>query len=211
MFSVIILAAGQGTRTKLEYNKMLYQIDDETIIEKVIKPFYNNIHINQIVVVINKKDESQIKELLKDYNITYVYGGKERYNSVYCGLLKVANDYVLIHDGARCFITSDLITKLCDEIIVEKAAFLGVKAKDTIHFVEDGYVTMTTNRENTYLAQTPQGFETKLILDAYHQLMKDSNQEVTDDVMIFRNYLDYPIKLVESSYSNIKITTPEDL
>ncbi|MDF9867370.1 2-C-methyl-D-erythritol 4-phosphate cytidylyltransferase [Bacilli bacterium PM5-3] len=214
MISLIILAAGQGSRMNLGYNKMFYKIDGLTVIEKCIKAFYNHHDINEIIVVINKDDEQQIKTILADYSLKFVYGGNERYDSVYNGLVNVSNEYVLIHDGARCFISEKQINDIIAGTKKYNAACLAIKAKDTIHLMdENGYICSTLNRDTTFLAQTPQGFKTNVIKDVYDkfQANKSALISITDDAMLVNSLSDHKVKIIESDYSNIKVTTIEDV
>ncbi|MDL2211837.1 2-C-methyl-D-erythritol 4-phosphate cytidylyltransferase [Erysipelotrichaceae bacterium OttesenSCG-928-M19] len=214
MISVIILAAGQGSRMKLNYNKMFYEIEPNlTIIEKCLLPFSQHFLISEIIVVCNQEEEERIQNILADYKIKTTHGGHERYDSVINGLALVTNDYVLIHDGARCFISDALITKISQSTISYQAAILAVKAKDTIHIEKEGFLESTIERQHAYLAQTPQGFKTELIKEAY-QIMKDNPKKystITDDAMLVNTVLNQPIKIVESDYSNLKVTTIEDV
>lgn len=209
MFDVIILAAGKGSRADLGYNKVLFKIDNDTIIEKSIKVFLSMEKINNIYVVINPDEYDIMAKLLNKYNVILVNGSTERYLSVNCGLKKVTNKYVLIHDGARCNVSEKYIYKLMEEVQHSDAAFLGVKVKDTIHIIEDGNI-LTPERNNTYLAQTPQGFKSTLIKEAYRLLLQAKDTNVTDDVMILKRYLNINSSVILSDYTNIKYTTPED-
>lgn len=209
MFDVVILAAGKGSRAGLGYNKVLYQINNETILEKSIKIFSSLNNINNIIVVINQDDDKLITELLKNDKVKIVYGSTERYLSVSNGLNYVKSDYVLIHDAARCNVKKQYIEELMKIVTKDDAAFLGVKTKDTIHIIEDNNI-MTPDRNNTYLAQTPQGFKSNLIKKAYQLLLNTNDTKVTDDVMVLKKYLNINSKVVLSSYDNIKYTTPED-
>lgn len=211
MFSLVLLAAGSGQRMNLGYNKMLYEIDNTPIIKKCYDVFKNNINISEIIIVSSKEDLNTYQDILKDENIKYVIGGSLRYESVKNGLEHVSNEYCLIHDGARCFITDDLINKIINATKEYDCCTLAVQSKDTLHYEEDGFIKETLNRNHTYLAQTPQGFKTSIILEAHNNLLKDHNINVTDDAMLVNTYTNHKVKLVESSYANIKVTTIEDL
>ena len=140
-------------------------------------------------------------------------GGKERYDSVYAGLLAAEDcGYVLIHDGARPFITQDMIRESIDAVKKYGACAIGVPAKDTIKIAdEEGFAEQTPKRERVWQIQTPQSFSYKLILEAYQQIMREKPKGITDDAMVveYGNYA--RVRLVMGSYQNIKITTPEDL
>lgn len=209
--SVIILAAGQGSRMNLGYNKMFYIHEGKTIIQRTVQSFAINKNIADIIIVANHKDIKYISNLFDNkYNV--IEGGIERYESVNCGLKEVTTDYVLIHDGARCNISQNLIDMICRATIDYNAAFLGVLSKDTIHLVEGEEISDTLNRNQCYIAQTPQGFQTNLIKEAYDKYLNNKSiiTNLTDDVMLVSKVLNVKSKLVNSDYSNIKITTIED-
>lgn len=142
-------------------------------------------------------------------------GGKERYHSVYEGLKAIGTcDQVLIHDGARPFIEEAMLNRILDELPRCHACVAGMPVKDTIKLSDtNGYVEQTLPRERLWMIQTPQSFTFPLIRDAYEQLMQKEQLEVkiTDDAMVAEYIAGLPVKLIEGSYENIKITTPEDL
>ena len=148
-------------------------------------------------------------------------GGKERYESVYRALLamdreemKVPNrdGYVFIHDGARPFVDEGIIERTYEAVRKHRACVAGMPSKDTIKVVDaDGFAKETPDRKTLWLVQTPQVFEAPLIKEAYFRLMKKECIQVTDDAMVVEQMLGIPVKLIEGSYENIKITTPEDL
>ena len=142
-------------------------------------------------------------------------GGKERYHSVYEGLKAAENcDYVLIHDGARPFIDEAMIGRIMEELPQSRACVVAVPVKDTIKLSSsDGYVARTLPREQLWSVQTPQAFDYNLIRRAYDQLADCEPEDIriTDDAMVAEHFAGVPVKLIEGSYDNIKITTPEDL
>lgn len=163
-----------------------------------------------------------IERIIKPYKFEKVIivteGGKERYNSVYNGLEALKKqgkvpDYVLIHDGARACITTDLIEKCICEAEKYKACVAAVPVKDTIKISdENGYAVNTPDRNTLWQIQTPQSFEYELIMDAYEKMIKDSARgNITDDAMVVEKYTSVRVKLTQSSYKNIKITTPDDI
>ena len=165
------------------------------------------------------------KEIVEKYNFDKVdlitIGGKERYESVYRALLamdreemKVPNrdGYVFIHDGARPFVDEGIIERTYEAVRKHRACVAGMPSKDTIKVVDaDGFAKETPDRKTLWLVQTPQVFEAPLIKEAYFRLMKKECIQVTDDAMVVEQMLGIPVKLIEGSYENIKITTPEDL
>lgn len=215
MNSVIIVAAGSGKRMNLDINKQYIKIDGKEIIAHTIDVFYNNENIDEIIVCIKKEEESFFKtEILNKYNfenIKIAYGGKERQDSIYNGLKKLDSnsDIVLIHDGARPFVSHAIINNVIEETKDKKAVVVGVPVKDTIKVVEDGIVKDTPSREKLWSAQTPQTFEKDLIVRAYENAYKN-NFYGTDDSMLVE-FLGQEVKMVLGSYENIKITNPEDI
>ena len=142
-----------------------------------------------------------------------VTGGKERYHSVLNGLRAIKNcDYVMIHDGARPLLTSKMIVHTIEAVKDHKACVVGMPVKDTIQITNENNVIMETPKRSTvWQAQTPQAFAFAMVRDAYEKIVQESAVEVTDDAMVVGRYYDVTIYMVEGSYTNIKVTTPEDI
>lgn len=212
-YSALICAAGSGTRMKLGYNKVYAKLNDgQMIIDKTINVFLNDIDCEEIIVV-SDRDPDVFLEMhngVIDQRITLVQGGSTRQESVYHGLVKVKNSYVMIHDGARPFLNQDLLDSIKNTLTTEDACLLMVPCKDTIKKVIDGYVETTYDRSTLMAAQTPQAFKTDLILSCTKKAMEE-NYTGTDDASLVEKYSDVKVKAVEGSYANIKITTIEDL
>ena len=139
-------------------------------------------------------------------------GGQERYDSVYPGLQAVTGTYVLIHDSARAFLTGEIVLRAMDAVIACGAAVVAMPVKDTIKEAgADGIVSGTPDRSRLWSVQTPQCFETKLVQNAYGKLMEQEEIHVTDDAMVVEQMTAHPVRLIEGSYENIKVTTPDDL
>lgn len=216
MNGVVIVAAGTGSRMKMGINKQFIKLEEKEIIAYTIEKFYNNSNIEDIVVVV-KEDESEFfkKEILDKYNfknIKIAYGGKERQDSVYNGLKSLDKkcDVVLIHDGARPFVSDKIIYNCIEEVKEHKAIVVGVPVKDTIKIIDnDKNIVDTPNRSVLWAVQTPQTFDYNILIDAYKDAFK-SGFYGTDDAMLVER-IGYKVKMVEGSYNNIKITTKEDL
>lgn len=216
MNGVVIVAAGTGSRMNMGINKQFIKLEGKEIIAYTIEKFYNNSNIEDIVVVI-KEDESEFfkKEILDKYNfknIKIAYGGKERQDSVYNGLKSLDKkcDVVLIHDGARPFVSDKIIDNCIEEVKEHKAIVVGVPVKDTIKVIDnDKNIVDTPNRSVLWAVQTPQTFDYNILIDAYKDAFK-SGFYGTDDAMLVER-IGYKVKMVEGSYNNIKITTQEDL
>ena len=209
-YSAIVLCAGKGSRSGLSYNKMLYRFNDKTVYEMTMSVFLQDQRCKQIVVVTKEDEINEIKELVNDKRIVYVFGGKERQDSVYNGLQVVKEDYVLIHDGARPYLKKENIDDILECLNKNDACLLVVPVKDTIKVCIDGNILKTLPREQLVQAQTPQAFKTELIKRCY-QKGKDKNYIATDDASLVEYFENIEVKAVLGSYSNIKITTPDDL
>lgn len=209
-YSVIIVAAGTGTRMNLGYNKMLYQLKNHmTVLETTVAIFENDQRCKQIIVVCNAEDQVKFKQLLHS-SITFVIGGDTRQASVHQGLQEVNQEYVLIHDGARPFLPKQCIDQLLITLEKYDACLLCVPMKDTIKKVVDGKVIETYDRQHLRAAQTPQAFKTSCIQEASKRAKK-AGVVVTDDAQLIECCGDAEIKEVMGSYDNIKITTIEDI
>ncbi|MTN16491.1 2-C-methyl-D-erythritol 4-phosphate cytidylyltransferase, partial [Turicibacter sanguinis] len=189
---------------------------NKEIIAYTIDKFYINNEIDDIVVVIKKDEEDYFKEnILEKYNfknIKIAYGGEERQDSVYNGIQKLDKncEVVLVHDGARPFVTEEIINNSIQEAKKHNAVVVGVKVKDTIKVVgEEGNIVDTPNRKYLWSVQTPQVFKYDIITKAYENAYNE-NYYGTDDAMLVEK-IGYDVKMIEGSYDNIKITTQEDL
>ena len=176
--------------------------------------------VEQVVLVTTEGDEEYCKkELVERFGfskvVSIVAGGSERYVSVWNGLKGLKEqepDYVLIHDGARPLVTAELINRLIAETEQYGACVAGMPVKDTIQMTDEGgTITLTPKRDSLCTAQTPQSFEFSLAYDAYERLMQEPEIHVTDDAMVVGLYHDIPIQMVRGSYTNMKVTTPEDM
>ena len=216
MNGVVIVAAGTGTRMNMGINKQFIKLEGKEIIYYTIEKFYRNENIEDIVVVV-KEEEAEFfrKKILDKYNfknIKIAYGGKERQDSVYNGLKSLDKncDIVLIHDGARPFVSDKIINKSIEEAKENKAVVVGVPVKDTIKVIDNNNnIVDTPNRSLLWAVQTPQTFDYNLLIKSYEDAFKD-NFYGTDDAMLVER-IGYKVKMVEGSYNNIKITTQEDL
>lgn len=209
-YSAIVLCAGKGSRSGLTYNKMLYRFKNKTVYEMSMEIFLNDERCKQIVVVTKEEELDDLKKLISSKKIDYVFGGKERQDSVYNGLQVVKEDYVLIHDGARPYLKKENIDDILECLNKNDACLLVVPVKDTIKVCIDGNIVKTLPREQLVQAQTPQAFKTELIKRCY-QKGKDKNYIATDDASLVEYFENIKVKAVLGSYSNIKITTPDDL
>ncbi|MEG0736626.1 MAG: 2-C-methyl-D-erythritol 4-phosphate cytidylyltransferase [Longicatena sp.] len=210
-YSALIVAAGSGSRMGLGYNKLLYTFDSgETIIEKTVSIFLKDAQCTQIVLVISEEDREVFKKLFPQKDIVFTIGGDTRQESVYNGLKEVKEDHVMIHDGARPWLSQECLKRILDELSVHKACLLMVPVKDTIKEVVNGKVVQTFVRSNLRQAQTPQAFETKLIIESYEKAMRQG-VVASDDAQVVELCSDEIVYEVEGSYENLKVTTIEDI
>lgn len=216
-YAAIVLAAGSGKRMNSKVHKQYLIIQDRPVLYYSLKEFEDSA-VDEIVLVVGKGEEEFCrKEIVDKYGISkvkaIVEGGKERYHSVFEGLKQTSDaDYVLIHDGARPFVNQDIIRRCMQEVQKYQACVVGMPVKDTIKIAdEEGYAKQTPDRKNVWLIQTPQTFSYALIYEAYEEMLKTEDTAITDDAMVLERIKGKKSKLIEGSYRNIKITTPEDL
>ena len=203
--AAVCLAAGQGKRMQSNVQKQYLLIEDKPVLYYALKAFQDS-PVDEVVLVVGAGEEDYCKkEIVDQYGFSkvkaVVAGGKERYHSVFCGLTAVgAADYVLIHDGARPFLTQEIIERCIQG------------AKD-----DNCNIESTPERSKVWQIQTPQAFDYELIKEAYTILIENEEKgiktsiPVTDDAMVVEYFLNQKVHLVHGSYENIKITTPEDM
>lgn len=213
-YHVIIPAAGKGTRMGRDYNKLRITLNHQTLLEHTLDVFEADEACEGIYLAIHPRDRKDFEDMLKPYQKVkaMVDGGAERQESIHRVLRAVSlndEDTVIVHDGARPFISQATIHHLLDAIKDVGAAVIGVKAKDTIKVVTDQYVTQTLNRDHLWQVQTPQGATFKNLKTAYNQAAEEGFIG-TDDASLLEN-AGHAIYMVEGEYDNIKVTTEEDL
>ena len=216
--TAIVLAAGQGKRMHSKIQKQFLEIGGKPVLYYSLHCFQESQLIRDIILVTGEEMISYCEqEIVKKYGFSKVRkvtaGGKERYDSVYAGLLCCQDtDYVYIHDGARPFITEEMVQRGYEAVKRNNACVMGMPSKDTVKLADSsGYVKETPDRKIVWNIQTPQIFSYDLIRGAYESIRKKDMTGVTDDAMVVEQETGTKILLVEGSYQNIKITTPEDL
>lgn len=211
---VIIVAAGRGTRMGTKESKQYLMLKSKPIIVHTLEKFHSHPLISQIVLVTGKADIARCESWIKQYglqdNVQVVEGGNERQHSVYQGLRAISTPWVLVHDGVRPFVADEHITSCFVTAKEYGAAVLAVPVKDTIKQVnEHGEVIGTPKRESLWAIQTPQAFRASDLARA-HEKAGLEGFVGTDDAMLIER-LGMQVKVVEGDYSNVKITTPDDL
>ena len=221
--SAVVLSAGSGKRMGSSIKKQYMEIEKKPVIAYALQVFEDSF-VDEVVLVVGEGDQDYCqKEIVDRYHFSkvkkIVTGGKERYHSVYSGLRAIErSDYVYIHDGARPFTSEEMLLRLQDAVEQYEACIAAMPVKDTIKIADEaGMVELTPRRDLVWLVQTPQVFSYSLILHAYETLISQEQAllqqgvQITDDAMVVETLTGKKVKLVEGSYQNIKITTPEDL
>lgn len=213
-YEVIIPAAGQGKRMGAGRNKLLLTMNGVPVLIHTLKIFAQDEKCDGIILAISPQDEEEFKELLARYEIkkvsALVHGGEERQHSVYNGLQAARSEgIILVHDAARPFIHASMIHQLVEVADACGAAVLAVPVKDTIKKVYQNEVVETVDRSSLWAIQTPQAFRISVLREA-HDRAKEAHFLGTDEASLVER-IAYPVKIVEGSYDNIKLTTKEDL
>lgn len=210
--TAVILVAGNSTRYGQNRNKNFEMLNGKIVLEYSLNAFDTNNYIDNIIIV-SKEDEKEIVEkILEKQNlqkeVTIIVGGKTRQESVYNAISATASDIAIIHDGARPCIKQKYINDCVEAMEIIKGATIGVKSKDTIKIADENNIIIeTTKRANTWIIQTPQCFDREILLSLHN---KYRNEECTDDCMLLEKCY-YEVKIIEGDYTNIKITTYEDI
>ena len=223
--TAVILAAGSGSRMKSNVAKQFMLLDGKPLIWYALDTVEQSRIIDDCILVTGEADLAYMqKEIVEKYHFskvnTIVAGGAERYLSVGNALQTIADltGYVFIHDGARPFLTEQILEDAYAAVEKYHACVVAVPSKDTIKIAdENGFVADTPSRNLVWSIQTPQVFEAGLIVEAYAALrehlpeLQKKGIAVTDDAGVVELFTDVKVKLVQGSYTNIKITTPEDM
>lgn len=213
--AAILVCAGNATRMG-GIHKILHPLLDTTVLHQVLRSFCRCESIAELLVICRAQDTdefwwslAEIEHLLTK-PVTVIAGGETRQQSVRNGFLAIRSDaqYVAIHDGARPLIRPEDAERAIADARRTGAATLGCPVKDTVKTVENGIITGTPPRSALWLTQTPQVFSRQLYADALAKADADG-KDYTDDCQLVEA-LGVQVTMTEGSYSNIKLTTPED-
>ena len=189
--TAIVLAAGQGKRMHSKVQKQFLEIQGYPVLYYSLRCFQESPLIQDIILVTGEESISYCKEeIVQKYGFTKVSavipGGKERYDSVYAGLCECRDcEYVLIHDGARPFVTEEILKRGLQKVKETGACVIGMPSKDTVKLSdEEGYVKETPNRKCVWTIQTPQIFSYSLIREAHDSIRQKDMSKITDDAMV---------------------------
>ncbi len=223
--TAIVLAAGQGKRMGSSVHKQFLELKGHPVLYYSLQAFQDSPLVERMILVTGETEISYVKEeIVEKYQFDKVTdviaGGAERYASVWNGLQTLErklteeekDGFVFIHDGVRPFIHEEILRRAYDAVEEHHACVVGMPSKDTVKIADaEGFVRTTPARSLVWNIQTPQVFDFRLAHQAYAELEKSGRTDATDDAMIVEAFTDTKVKLVEGSYENIKITTPEDL
>lgn len=196
---------------KTKDSKLLLKINGKTVLERSVNVFLNISDVDEVIVVAREKDIPAFSDILADERVSFVVGGDTRQQSV-MNAVDVIDDceLIIIHDGARPLIKSEDIENTIRAAKENKAAAVGVFVKDTVKVVDkNGFVVSTPDRSTLFAIQTPQIFDFELYRNAA-QNAREKGLDFTDDCQLVESF-NQKVKTVVGSYSNIKITTPDDI
>ncbi|MCM1058501.1 MAG: 2-C-methyl-D-erythritol 4-phosphate cytidylyltransferase [Firmicutes bacterium] len=230
--TAIVLAAGGGRRMNSTVAKQFMLLGDKPLLWYSLRAAEQSEIIDDCILVTGKEAIPYVKkEIVEKYGFgkvdTIVPGGRERWESVANAVAALGSlsrptpnrdGYVFIHDGARPFLTEDILSRTYETVQKYHACVAAMPSKDTVKLADEkGIAASTPDRRFVWSVQTPQVFDTELIVKAYGALREKADTEgfeavtVTDDASVAELFTDCPVKLTEGSYENIKITTPEDM
>lgn len=196
---------------KTKDSKLLLKINGETVLQRSVNAFLNISDVDEVIVVAREKDIPAFSDILTDERVSFVIGGETRQQSVMNAVDMIDDcELIIIHDGARPLIKSVDIENTIRAAKENKAAAVGVFVKDTVKVVDkNGFVVSTPDRSTLFAVQTPQIFDFELYRNAA-QNAREKGLDFTDDCQLVECF-NKKVKTVAGSYSNIKITTPDDI
>lgn len=223
--TAVVLAAGKGRRMGTSVAKQYLELKGHPVVAYALLAFEKSPLIDDIILMTGEGQQEYCrKKIVERYELKKVReicaGGKERYESVWKALQlltqssKIENrdGYVFIHDGARPFLSGEIIERTYRSAMEYGACAAGMPVKDTIKLTDkNGVILESPDRSRVWQAQTPQVFSVPLIYGAFSKLMREDPSGITDDAMVVESRTGTPVHMAEGSYQNIKITTPEDL
>lgn len=213
--AALILAGGSGTRMGADIPKQHMEILGKSVVLRTLLAFEECLYIDEIIIAAKKEDFPIYREMIKKNSLskvkTVTVGGDDRQDSAYRAFLKISPDvkFVAIHDAARPLVTPEQIRDVCVEAYSVGAAIAASKAKDTVKIADGRNIKETPDRENIWLAATPQVIRTDIYRVSIYTAIKDGYKR-TDDASLLERH-NFPVSLVDTGYENIKITTKTDL
>ncbi|WP_223299026.1 2-C-methyl-D-erythritol 4-phosphate cytidylyltransferase [Paenibacillus darwinianus] len=213
-WSAVIVAAGRGTRMGTAESKQYLPLRGKPVLVHTLAIFERMREIRDVVLVTGVEDVERCRRLAAEHGLrkvaAVVPGGGERQHSVRLGLAAASSPWVMVHDGVRPLVTPESVRRCIAAAYRHGAAVLAVPVKDTIKKVDAaGIIESTPDRRSLWAIQTPQAFRREL-LEACHGRAEGEGFIGTDDAMVVERY-GHPVAVAEGDYTNIKITTPDDL
>ncbi|MBD2872196.1 2-C-methyl-D-erythritol 4-phosphate cytidylyltransferase [Paenibacillus arenilitoris] len=213
-WGVVVVAAGRGTRMGTKESKQYLRLADKPILVHTLELFQSLGEVEEAALVVGSADVERCRQWVREYKLTkvtaVVEGGKERQHSVHRGLAALTTEWAMVHDGVRPLVTAEAVRACCAAAEKNGAAVLAVPVKDTIKQVnEAGIIVSTPDRRSLWAIQTPQAFRRVLLLKALARAESEGFVG-TDDAMAVER-MGVQVAVAEGDYTNIKITTPEDL
>ncbi|ANU20890.1 2-C-methyl-D-erythritol 4-phosphate cytidylyltransferase [Planococcus plakortidis] len=213
-YTVVLPAAGSGKRMKADRNKLLLELSGKPIFIYTLEVFDRDPDCEGMWLAVKEDERELIEKYVERYGIKkvkgYATGGAERQDSVRAGLEMAGPcGVVLVHDAARPFISPVVVRELVERANFSGAAIAGVPVKDTIKKARQGVITETVDRAELWMIQTPQAFRYELLMEAAQRAKADGFLG-TDEAMLVER-MGRPVQIVESTYDNVKMTTPDDL
>ena len=196
---------------KIEKSKLLLEFLGKTVIERSVEAFLNISDVDEVIVTVREQDLETFSELITDERVTFVIGGDTRQQSVKNAVDTIDSaDLIIIHDGARPLVREQDIENTIIAAKTFGAAAVGVPVKDTIKVVDgDSVIVDTPDRSTLFAVQTPQIFGFNAYKAALQKAL-DDGKDFTDDCRLIE-YAGGKVRMVTGDYSNIKITTPDDI
>ncbi len=211
--SAVIPCGGKGTRMGKSENKLFLSLAGECVLAHTLRAIGTSPYISEIIIPSALGEEEKIRAVYESLSLSLpliiVEGGKDRQNSVENGVRAAQEKWVLVHDGARALLTTQLLEQVIRDAVAYGGAALGISVKDTLKEVKDGRIQKTVEREHMVRIQTPQVFRKEDLLRAYEKA-KEENFLGTDECSLVERIGISPY-VSEGSEENIKITTPDDL
>lgn len=211
MTTAIIVAAGNGRR--FGSKKQFVSLHGKPLVLHTIDRFERSRSVTEIVLVVPKGWVKRMIRQCDDFGLKkvkkVVAGGLRRMDSVYSGLLVAQGDVVIVHDGVRPLVTPSLIDRGVRKCKKHGACIYAVRATDTVKIVQNGSVKNTLEREKVYLTQTPQIFQKSLLLKAYTNAYEKGIESPDDAYLV--EIMDVPVKMLDGTRENVKVTSPLDL
>lgn len=223
--TALLLAAGSGKRMRTKIRKQYLELGGEPLFLHSVRAMDVSGIITDIILMTPEGDGDYCRKLIEKAGLAgklrgVFDGGSERYYSVARGLEAIGwpCSYVFIHDCARPFLDQGTIRRLYECVRMGQPCAAGMPSKDTIRITDaKGFEESTPDRSSTWIVQTPQVFPLTMIREAHRRLVDEADDlerrgiRITDDAMVARLMSGCRVRMIEASYRNIKVTTPEDL